>query len=162
MGVVLAILLMMPQISLAASKHAKTRSGSTKSASTKSVQKSASAKRLRRSSGKSSRRRGRSARVRGQQAIQPERVREIQEALIREHYLTGEPTGVWDAATKNALVKFQLDNGWQSKVVPDARALIRLGLGPNHDGLLNPESAVVSPHEFAREKDVRGGSNEAK
>jgi hypothetical protein len=152
----------MPQFSLAASKGAKTRSGSTKSVSRKSVQKSGSAKRLRRSSGKRSRRRGRSVRVRGQQAIQPQRVREIQEALIREHYLSGEPSGVWDSSTKDALVKFQLDNGWQSKVVPDSRALIRLGLGPNHDGLLNPDSAVVSPHEFAREKDIPGGSNEAK
>lgn len=75
----------------------------------------------------------------GQQAIQPERAREIQEALIREHYLTGEPTGTWDARTEAAMVKYQADNGWQSKVTPDSRALIKLGLGPNYskDQLLN-------------------------
>jgi hypothetical protein len=43
--------------------------------------------------------------------------------------------------------KFQADNGWQSKTVPDARALIKLGLGPNHDHLLNPDSAMTSPIE---------------
>src|SRR5690242_21515509 len=61
----------------------------------------------------------------GQQGIKPERAMEIQQALIREKYLTGEPTGVWDARTQAALVKFQGDNGWQTKVVPDSRALIK-------------------------------------
>jgi hypothetical protein len=68
----------------------------------------------------------------GQQGIQPERVREIQEALIREHYLTGQPSGVWDARSKEAMTRYQADNGWQSKVTPDSRALIKLGLGPNY------------------------------
>ncbi|HEY4660428.1 MAG TPA: hypothetical protein VIG91_02930, partial [Terriglobales bacterium] len=31
----------------------------------------------------------------GQQQIASDRTREIQEALIREHYLNGQPTGVW-------------------------------------------------------------------
>lgn len=70
----------------------------------------------------------------GQQAIQPERAREIQEALIREKYLTGEPTGVWDARSQAAMVRYQADNGWQSKVTPDSRALIKLGLGPDYSG----------------------------
>ena len=34
--------------------------------------------------------RQRPRRMRGQQAIEPERVTQIQQALIREHYLTGE------------------------------------------------------------------------
>lgn len=68
----------------------------------------------------------------GQQGIQGERARAIQQALIREHYLTGEPTGVWDARSKEAMARFQADNGWQSKVTPDSRALIKLGLGPNY------------------------------
>lgn len=75
----------------------------------------------------------------GQQGISPDRAAEIQKALIREKYLTGEPTGVWDARTQAALVKYQADNGWQSKVVPDSRAIIKLGLGPNYssESLLN-------------------------
>jgi len=76
---------------------------------------------------------------RGQQKIDPKRAREIQEALIREHYLEGQPTGMWDARTTAAMRKFQSDQGWQSKVVPDSRALIKLGLGPSHENDLNPE-----------------------
>jgi peptidoglycan hydrolase-like protein with peptidoglycan-binding domain len=77
----------------------------------------------------------------GQQGIQSERAAQIQEALIREHYLTGDPTGVWDARTQTAMAKYQEDNGWQNKVTPDSRALIKLGLGPNYssESLLNPE-----------------------
>lgn len=81
---------------------------------------------------------------RGQQAIDSTRARQIQEALIREHYMQGEPSGTWDASTQAAMQKFQADQGWQSKQIPDARALIKLGLGPSHDHLLNPESAMTS------------------
>lgn len=85
----------------------------------------------------------RKGRVRGQKAIDGERVRQIQEALIREHYLKGEPSGKWDASTQQALHHYQSDQGWQSKTVPDSRALIRLGLGPDSEHLLNPESAMT-------------------
>ena len=91
-------------------------------------------------------RRSRKARKpRGQQAMNPERVREIQAALIREHYLEGNANGVWDSRSKTAMQKFQADQGWQSKIVPDSRALIRLGLGPDHANLLNPETAAIQP-----------------
>jgi peptidoglycan hydrolase-like protein with peptidoglycan-binding domain len=74
----------------------------------------------------------------GQQGINGERATEIQQALIRQNYLTGEPTGEWDSRTQAALIKYQGDNGWQTKVVPDSRALIKLGLGPNYSAeLLN-------------------------
>ena len=81
---------------------------------------------------------------RGQQKIDPPRAREIQEALIRQHYLSGEASGKWDDASQKAMEKFQEDNGWQSKMVPDSRALIKLGLGPDHQHLLNPESAMTT------------------
>jgi hypothetical protein len=68
----------------------------------------------------------------GQQSIQADRVVAIQQALIREKYLEGEPTGRWDDRTQRAMAKYQADNQWQSKVTPDSRALIKLGLGPNH------------------------------
>jgi len=83
-------------------------------------------------------------RSRGQQKIDSQRALEIQEALIREHYLTGKPTGVWNDATQQAMQRYQADNNWQSKTTPDARALIKLGLGPDHQHLLNPESAMTS------------------
>jgi hypothetical protein len=81
---------------------------------------------------------------RGQQAIDASRAREIQTALIREHYLQGEPTGTWDSGSQAAMQKYQADHGWQSKITPDARALIKLGLGPSQDHLLNPESAMTA------------------
>ena len=40
--------------------------------------------------------------------------------------------------------RYQADQGWQVKTIPDSRALIKLGLGPSHDHLLNPESAMTS------------------
>ena len=90
------------------------------------------------------------SRKRGQQKIDPTRSREIQEALIREHYLEGPASGTWDTKSQTAMERFQADNGWQSKVVPDSRALIKLGLGPDHEHLLNPESAMTSPPEPPR------------
>ena len=83
-------------------------------------------------------------RPRGQQAIDDSRAREIQEALVREHYLSGEPSGSWDPTTQAAMRRYQAEQGWQTKTVPDARALIRLGLGPDHEHLLNPESAMTT------------------
>jgi hypothetical protein len=68
----------------------------------------------------------------GQQEIQPGRASAIQEALIREKYLTGDPSGLWDTRTQAAMARYQSDHGWQSKVTPDSRALIKLGLGPDY------------------------------
>ena len=69
--------------------------------------------------------------VPGQREIDPQRTRAIQTALISRSYLTGEPSGDWDTTTEAAMQKFQGDNGWQTKLMPDSRALIKLGLGPN-------------------------------
>jgi hypothetical protein len=85
------------------------------------------------------------AKKRGQQGIDGDRAREIQTALIREHYMQGEPSGTWDANTQAAMQRYQADHGWQSKTTPDSRALIKLGLGPSSDHLLNPESAMTMP-----------------
>jgi hypothetical protein len=89
-------------------------------------------------------RRKKSSRVRGQQKIDAERALAIQQALVREHYLKGTPTGTWNQASEEAMRRYQADNGWQSKTVPDSRALIKLGLGPSKDHLLNPESAMTT------------------
>ena len=84
------------------------------------------------------------SRYRGQRGIDKDRAAEIQAALIREHYLTGEPTGVWDQRSKDAMARYQSDNGWQTKVLPDSRALIKLGLGPDHTNLINPATAMTT------------------
>jgi hypothetical protein len=80
--------------------------------------------------------------VPGQRHIEPERAREIQDALIREHYLNPPASGEWDAATETAMQKYQADHGWQTKLTPDSRALIKLGLGP-HDDSVPPSPATT-------------------
>jgi peptidoglycan hydrolase-like protein with peptidoglycan-binding domain len=80
------------------------------------------------------------ARVRGQQAIEPERVTQIQQALIREHYMTGETNGKWDTTTQAAMQKYQADNGWQTKLMPDSRAIKKLGLGPDYSTAINAKN----------------------
>lgn len=70
--------------------------------------------------------------VHGQRTIDSNRASEIQNALIRQKYLTGAPSGQWDAQTQVAMRQYQSDHGWQTKLMPDSRALISLGLGPNH------------------------------
>jgi hypothetical protein len=36
--------------------------------------------------------------------------------------------------------KFQEDNGWQTKLIPDSRAIIKLGLGPAQDSAFGASS----------------------
>lgn len=85
--------------------------------------------------------------VKGQRGIDSDRAREIQSALIREKYLTGTPTGQWDSQTEAAMQKYQADHGWQTKMTPDSRALISLGLGPNHpEGTAAAEAAPGTPN----------------
>jgi hypothetical protein len=88
--------------------------------------------------------------VRGQKKIDADRAQAIQEALIREHYLNGQATGTWNQTSEDAMRRYQADHGWQSKTVPDSRALIKLGLGPSHDHLLNPDSAMTTGPDAPR------------
>ncbi len=62
--------------------------------------------------------------------MSPERATELQTALIKAGYLEGSPSGTWDGTSQAAMEKLQSDNGWQTKLVPDSRAIIKLGLGP--------------------------------
>lgn len=80
-------------------------------------------------------------RIRGQQSIDPQRATQIQQALIREHYLSGAPSGKWDAATIAAMQKYQADQGWQTKLMPDSRALVKLGLGPDYSNAINAKNS---------------------
>jgi len=84
-----------------------------------------------------------SHKMHGQQVIDSERVTAIQTALVREHYLSSEPSGRWDAGTQSAMLKFQADQGWQTRLTPDSRALIKLGLGPNHAGAINASASTT-------------------
>ena len=66
----------------------------------------------------------------GQRTIDDERAAQLQGALAKAGYLTSQPSGHWDATTEAAMSRLQADNGWQTKFVPDSRAIIKLGLGP--------------------------------
>jgi len=157
---VLAIITLLAGTAFAASSSTKHYSSTQKPTASAQKRSSSTHKTASHSSKRSGKGKKTTAKSRGQRTIGEERTREIQTALIREHYLSGEPTGVWDQGTKDALVKLQADNGWQTKVTPDSRALIKLGLGPDHKGLLNPDTAAVStPHELAADHDsIPGGS----
>ncbi|MDE1178390.1 MAG: peptidoglycan-binding protein [Edaphobacter sp.] len=74
----------------------------------------------------------------GQRSIDDARAAQIQTALVKSGYMS-EPSGHWDSATETAMQKFQSDNGWQTKLMPDSRAIIKLGLGPS-----KPASSAAS------------------
>ena len=87
-----------------------------------------------------------SHKLHGQQAIAPERVTEIQQALIKQHYLSSPANGEWDSTTVSAMQKFQSDQGWQTKLMPDSRALKKLGLGPDYSNAINAKgSSFAAP-----------------
>ncbi|MEZ2346581.1 peptidoglycan-binding protein [Terriglobus sp. RCC_193] len=76
-----------------------------------------------------------------QRAIDNSRATQIQTALVKAGYLK-EASGHWDSESQAAMQKLQGDNGWQTKLVPDSRALIKLGLGPNSQA--TPTSVPVA------------------
>jgi len=85
--------------------------------------------------------------LQSQRGIDDQRATQIQTALIKAGYLSGPPSGHWDAASSSAMEKVQADNGWQTKLVPDSRALIKLGLGPSTasaDALVTPGGPLAS------------------
>jgi len=80
----------------------------------------------------------------GQRGIDDSRAAQIQASLIKSGYLSGEASGHWDTRTEAAMQKFQEDNGWQTKLIPDSRAIIKLGLGPAQDSISNPSLTTGS------------------
>lgn len=62
---------------------------------------------------------------------EPQRVQEIQKALIDAGKLNQEPTGRWDDATRDAMKRYQEAHGVAPTGLPDAKSLMRMGLGPH-------------------------------
>jgi peptidoglycan hydrolase-like protein with peptidoglycan-binding domain len=62
-----------------------------------------------------------------------ERYRQIQQALIDKGYLQGSATGAWGADSVAALRQFQADQKLEASGKINALTLIRLGLGPKRD-----------------------------
>jgi peptidoglycan hydrolase-like protein with peptidoglycan-binding domain len=88
-----------------------------------------------------------SAKPTGQHTIDDARATQIQTSLIKSGYLSGEASGHWDPQTESAMQKFQEDNGWQTKLIPDSRAIIKLGLGPAHNSSLSSTSSTTTAPE---------------
>lgn len=78
--------------------------------------------------------------------VAPERVEQIQQALITAGDLHGTPTGLWDAETRDAMSRYQAENGFGVTGLPDAKSLMKLGLGPHPlPESLNPPSVEARP-----------------
>jgi len=79
--------------------------------------------------------------------MEDSRALQLQNALIHAGYLTGEPSGHWDDRSEAAMQKLQADNGWQTKLVPDSRAIIKLGLGPStaNSALVDTTAVLALP-----------------
>jgi hypothetical protein len=45
--------------------------------------------------------------------------------------------------------KFQADNGWQTKLMPDSRAIIKLGLGPSQSNSTPAARSVSAAQTIA-------------
>lgn len=92
--------------------------------------------------------------------LEPQRVQVIQQALIQAGYLKQEPTGRWDEPTKDAMRRYQADHGFPTTGLPEAKSLMKLGLGPHPlpedcdptmqarasgDALAQPETTPAQP-----------------
>jgi peptidoglycan hydrolase-like protein with peptidoglycan-binding domain len=98
---------------------------------------------------KSSSKSKKKAKVKGQAAPTPDRIRDIQTALQKDGSYQGEPTGKWDAATMDAMKKFQDKNGISPTGKIDAASLNKLGLGSGTAGKGAPVPAASSAVEPA-------------
>lgn len=79
--------------------------------------------------------------------IPPERVMEIQNALLKVGYYQGEANGVYDENTKQAMKQYQQANNLQASGMPSAHALKKLGVAKRK----NDDYAV--PVKSAKHKD---------
>lgn len=86
----------------------------------------------------------RKPKVKGQAAPTPDRIKEIQTALQKDGSYQGEPTGKWDAATTEAMKKYQDKNGFSPTGKIDALSLNKLGLGSGTAGKGAPVPAASS------------------
>lgn len=85
-----------------------------------------------------------SGRERGQKAPAADRISEIQTALAKDNSFTGKPNGKWDAATVEAMKRFQESHGLNPSGKLDAKTLQKLGLGSQTAGVAPPVPQVSS------------------
>jgi peptidoglycan hydrolase-like protein with peptidoglycan-binding domain len=91
-----------------------------------------------------------------QLAPEPARIVEIQQALAREGFYQGEPTGKWDDSTVTAMKNFQQAKGLQPTGKIEALSLQKLGLGSPVAGLAPPtrpsQPSAVPPQSDSQKK----------
>lgn len=85
----------------------------------------------------------------------PERIGEIQQALGRAGFYTGEPSGKWDAATIEAMKEFQKSQGLEPTGKLDALSLQKLGLGSDVANLAAPRPALPPPSKDGKGQGVQ-------
>lgn len=79
-------------------------------------------------------------------SIPPERVTEIQNALIRTAYFSGALTTQYDEATVQAMKRFQTAHRLPATGLPSAQSLRLLGVTKNsHDGYSVPVKSLDGP-----------------
>jgi hypothetical protein len=115
-------------------------SGASRPAAAQTSSTSTTAKKKKKSSSKSKR----NAKVKGQAVPTPDRIKEIQSALQKDGSYEGEPTGKWDAATTDAMRKYQDKIGVTPTGKIDAVSLNKLGLGSDTAGKGAPVPAASS------------------
>lgn len=76
-----------------------------------------------------------------------ERTEQIQSALERGGYYSGDPTGKWDSNTQESLRRFQSANGLPPTGKLDAPSLQKMGLGSDVAGVSAPRT--VTPGDSA-------------
>jgi hypothetical protein len=77
--------------------------------------------------------------------MQPDadRVKEIQESLVKKGYLKQDATGTWTPESADALRRFQTDQSLEPTGKLDSLSIIALGLGPQHE---SPEKPAAPSH----------------
>jgi hypothetical protein len=88
--------------------------------------------------------------------LQPDRTQAIQQALIREGYLHGDANGQWDARTHDAMQRYQTDHGFPATGLPEAKSLMKLGLGSHPLPSELDHSPVGSANPAAAPGDLTG------
>lgn len=87
-----------------------------------------------------------------------DRTEEIQSALERGGFYSGNPNGKWDGGTQEALRRFQTANGLPPTGKLDALSLQKLGLGSDVAGLSAPR-AVASGNQSSSQSSSQNPSS---
>lgn len=74
-----------------------------------------------------------------------DRYKEIQTALSQKGYLHGEPSGVWDADSIDAMKRYQKDQNLDADGKLSSLSLIGLGLGPKRSVTASSTSPLAAP-----------------